>query len=194
MPVEPSSARGPILVVPGEPDWIGALLDLAEPLVSRPPRELILAALVEDADLLPITSRDLEAYRAALAARRGTARAAAFTTDDRNDDLGLLAVEQEAELLLVDAPVGLLDDGRLSDRFAAALAAMPCDVGILVTREAPSDGPILVPFGGVEHEWAALSSEPGLRARVGCPSSLQAPRQPRSLASETPAGCSHALP
>ena len=157
-PAEPSATRGPILIVPGQPDAIGALLELAEPLVSKPPRELILAALVEDPDLLPDTSRELETRRAALAARGVQARAAAFTTDDRNEDLGLLAAEQEAELLLVDAPLGLLEDGRLEEAFAAALAAMPCDVGILVAREAAPDPgrPVLAPFGGAEHEWAAV--------------------------------------
>ena len=83
-------------------------------------------------------------------------------------------MEQEAELLLVDAPVGLLDDGRLPDRFAAALAAMPCDVGILVTREASRapDGPILVPFGGVEHEWAAIELGAWIAGARGVPLQL----------------------
>ena len=183
-------------VVPGQPDSIGALLELAEPLVSRPPRELILAALVEDPDLLPGTSRELETRRAALAARGVQARAAAFTTDDRNEDLGLLAAEQEAELLLVDAPLGLLEDGRLEEAFAAALAAMPCDVGILVAREAAPDPgrPILAPFGGAEHEWAPSSSVPGSRVRAACRCSWRARRRLRRRESETPAGCSPAPP
>ena len=157
-PIEPATVRGPIVVVADEASAIDALLEVAEPLVAIPARELILAALVEDPDLLPGTSRELEVRRAALTTRSVQARAAAFTTHDRDEDLGLLASEQEADLLLLDAPPGFLDDGRFGEPFASALAALPCDVGILVTREAaPSpDHPVLVPFGGVEHEWAAV--------------------------------------
>ena len=32
----------------------------------------------------------------------------------------------------------------------------PCDVALLVPRERPPAGPVLVPFGGAEHDWAAV--------------------------------------
>ena len=36
------------------------------------------------------------------------------------------------------------------------LAEAPCDVALLVAREATPQGPVLVPFGGADHDWAAV--------------------------------------
>ena len=174
-PVEPSSARGPILVVPGEHGCDRG--------AARPRRATRLAATTRVDPGRPRGGRRSASHHEPRLGRRPRrsggagrpARAAAFTTDDRNDDLGLLAVEQEAELLLVDAPVGLLDDGRLPEAFAAALAAMPCDVGILVTREA-SAGPGAVPSSSrsvaSSTSGPLSSSEPGSRATRGVPLQL----------------------
>jgi DNA-binding SARP family transcriptional activator len=150
--------RGAIIVVPSAVEMIDALLELAEPLVARPARELIVALLVEKAEGLADATRELEARRVAFASRDAPMRAAAFTTNDPDDDLALLVAEQGGELLLVDAPPSLLDDGRLPEGLATTLAGMPCDVGILVARAGGSDPerPVLVPFGGAEHEWAAV--------------------------------------
>ena len=60
------------------------------------------------------------------------------------------------ELLLAGAPDGLLAEGAPDEQLAAVLAETPCDVALLVPREATSDGPVLVPFGGAEHDWAAV--------------------------------------
>jgi hypothetical protein len=66
-------------------------------------------------------------------------------------DLSRLAAEQEAELLLVDAPDRLLEDSRL----LALLEEAPCDVAVLVDGEAGRE-PVIVPFAGAEHDWSAV--------------------------------------
>jgi hypothetical protein len=52
------------------------------------------------------------------------------------------------------------------------LAEMPCDVGLLVARDASDvapgpDRPVLVPFGGADHEWAAVEIAAWIAAAYG---------------------------
>ena len=77
---------------------------------------------------------------------------AAFTSITPGVDLARLATEQDADLLLVDAPAGLLEDARL----IALLEDAPCDVAVVVGDRALQAGPVLVPFSGAEHDWAAV--------------------------------------
>jgi hypothetical protein len=67
-----------------------------------------------------------------------------------------LATELDVELLLADAPDQLIATGTPDEQLAAVLADAPCDVALLVAREATPDGSVLVPFGGAEHDWAAV--------------------------------------
>ena len=125
---------------------------LAESLARRPPRELILADLVADAADVSDAAARVNARRQDLLARGITARAVAFSTASRGNDLVRLAVEQDVELLLVDGTPDLR-----SDVTRTVLAHAPCDVAICVARRrTPGDGPVLVLFGGSEHDWAAL--------------------------------------
>jgi hypothetical protein len=68
----------------------------------------------------------------------------------------LLAAEHDADLVLVDAPVQLLDDSRVDDDLATILAQAPCDVGVLTGSGTLRSGPVVTPFGGVEHDWSAI--------------------------------------
>ena len=67
----------------------------------------------------------------------------------------LLASEQPTDLVLLDAPVGLLADGAIDDRLTAVLAETPCDVGLLVPRGPaalePGMGPPATRHGGADH-------------------------------------------
>ena len=82
---------------------------------------------------------------------RSRARAvAAFTSLTPGSDLARLAAEQDASVVLVDAPDGLLEDARL----LTLLADAPCDVAVVVGDGVPR-GPVLVPFTGSPHDWAA---------------------------------------
>jgi DNA-binding SARP family transcriptional activator len=133
-----------------------ALLAVAEPLVRYPPRVMILARLVSDAAALRSASAWLEERRSALEARGVVARAVSFTSMAPGEELARLATELDVDLLLADAPDGLLVEGVPDEQLAAVLADTPCDVALLVPRDAKLVGPVLVPFGGAEHDWAAV--------------------------------------
>lgn len=84
-------------------------------------------------------------------------RSAAFTTDDPVEDTVRLAVEQNAELLVVrEAPSELLD-------------AAPCDVALSNGVDALGEGPVAVPFGGGREEWPALEIGAWLARGHGLP-------------------------
>jgi hypothetical protein len=79
----------------------------------------------------------------------------AFTSADPAEDLVRLASEQDADLLLVDYVL----EAAFPDDLAAVLERAPCDVALLAGTEGAtvdSDHPVLVPFGGAEHDWAAV--------------------------------------
>ena len=146
-----------ILVATTQDTRIESLLAVAEPLVRDPPRVLILARLVLDAAELRSASAWLEERRSALEARGVVARAASFTSTSPGAELARLATELDVDLLLADAPEELLAERVPDEQLTALLAETPCDVALLVPREAtPPEGPVLVPFGGADHDWAAV--------------------------------------
>jgi DNA-binding SARP family transcriptional activator len=71
-------------------------------------------------------------------------RSAAFTSTDRVADTLRLAVEQNAELLVVREATSEL------------LAGAPCDVALSNGVDGIGEGPVAVPFGGGRDEWPAL--------------------------------------
>ncbi len=145
-----------ILVAITHETRIDALLAVAEPLVRHPPRALILARLVPDAAELQTASAWLEERRSELETRGVAARAASFTCTAPGEELARLATELDVDLLLADAPEGLLAAGAPDAQLTAVLAETPCDVALLVPRDVTPKGPVLVPFGGAEHDWAAV--------------------------------------
>jgi DNA-binding SARP family transcriptional activator len=145
-----------ILVAVTQESRVDALLALAEPLVRKPTRAMILARLVPDADELQSAAAWLEERRSELEARSIVARAASFTSGAPGKELARLAAELDVELLLADAPDELLADGAPDDQLVALLEETPCDVALLAPRNNASTGPVLVPFGGAEHDWAAV--------------------------------------
>jgi DNA-binding SARP family transcriptional activator len=145
-----------ILVAITHQQRAGALPAIAEPLVRDPPRVVIMARLVSDAADLQSASAWLQDRRSELQARGITARAAAFTASAPGRELARLATELHVDLLLTDATDGLLTDGRPGEQLAALLAETPCDVALLAARDMAPDGAVLVPFGGAEHDWAAV--------------------------------------
>jgi DNA-binding SARP family transcriptional activator len=128
-----------IVVAPADDRNVEVLLALAEPLASA--------------------TRSLHERCDALAGAGVAARAAAFTSADPGYDLVRLAADQAADLVLLDAPPAFLDDGMFTGPLGVVLDSASCDVGVLVARETlhlASDRPVLVPFGGAEHDWAAV--------------------------------------
>jgi DNA-binding SARP family transcriptional activator len=128
--------RGPVIATSP------LLLDLLAPLCTDG-RELILVEPVA-------TSAELgPRLQALLQVREGASsvsiRVAAFTSESPADDLGRLASEQLAELLIVSDP-------------ALIPSVPPCDTA-LAHWPAPgfsARAPVVVPFGGRREEWAAL--------------------------------------
>lgn len=161
-----------ILVVTRDATRLEALLAVAGPLAARPPRELILAALVSGDRELAAASTRLQERRGALLGTGATARIAAFTSTEPGADTVRLASEQNVDLLLFDATEELMGGAAGLD-LAAVLAGAPCDVAVLVARNgAPVLGPerpVLVPFGGAEHEWAAAEIGAWLAGALGAP-------------------------
>jgi DNA-binding SARP family transcriptional activator len=145
-----------ILVAVTDETHVDALLAVAELLVRDPHRVLILSRLVPDAAELRSASASLEVRRSALEAHGVAARAATFTSTAPGPELARLAAELDVDLLLTDAPDGLLADGAPDEQLTALLEETPCDVALLVFRDATPEGPVLVPFGGAEHDWAAV--------------------------------------
>jgi len=162
--VEPASA---ILVSPLDPAALDRLAALGEPLARDPPRELLLVGTVSNVDDLAARSRELEARRAALAEQGTTVRAAAFTSLAPGADLARLTREQAVELALVDAPDDLLEDARV----LTLLEQAPCDVAIVAgagrVATRGQEGPVLVPFAGAAHDWAAVELGAWLARNIG---------------------------
>ena len=140
-----------ILVALLELGAVESLVALAEPLVRDAERELVIASAVSEPGLLAEASSRLRAHRDRLVLDGVAVRAAAFTSLTPGADFARLAREQEAELLLVDAPAGLLEDARL----LGLLDEAACDVAVLVRGKA-RPGVVLVPFAGADHDWCAI--------------------------------------
>jgi hypothetical protein len=135
----------------GTPDGLAARL--AGRLAAHRDGELVLGATVAGiAELAPVSAA-LRALAAELSSTGVLARAAAFTSVTPGTDLARLAREQDADLLLVEAPAALLEDGRVT----ALLDHAPCDVAAVVGSGQPGPGAVLVPFSGAEHDWAAVA-------------------------------------
>jgi hypothetical protein len=121
----------------------------------HPSAALVATAVGDDREtiLLQLVAEEAGLTDAALALsglhRGDGARTAAFVTADWTDDVGRFARGHDASLVLVDAVLDALPEPLLRQS--------PADVGLVFGGEAGlRDGAIYVPFGGGEHDWAAL--------------------------------------
>ena len=149
---ETSAPDRSLLIAARGLDGVEALAALAAPLAaSQPPRELVIAAVVETADVGAATAA-LAERRAALLADRLVVRTVAFSSPSWGRDVVRLASRENVDLLLVEAPRA----GFGAD-VGAVLDEAPCDVAMLVQAGGTlRPGPVVVPFGGAWHDWAAL--------------------------------------
>ncbi len=92
---EPAPERS-IVVLPLDEEFLDALLAVAEPLATRPPRELIVVRLVTYEQELGEASARLRERRSSLRARGLASRTAAFTSAAPGADAVVLASEQNA--------------------------------------------------------------------------------------------------
>ena len=177
-----------ILVAPQADEALAHLLALAEPLARTPPKELILTRAVGEAADLAAAAEALHGRRGQLLAGGLSARAAAFVSTRPGDDLIRLAVEQDVDLVLVDGTPDRLADGLL----ATLLTGAPCDVAVVVARDHPA-GPVLVPFVGAEHDWAAVELGAWLAGAQGAALQLAGPSESGRDASRLLASASLAV-
>lgn len=157
-----------ILIAPRGSEGLDALVGLAERLAGEKPGWEVIIACLTSAEALGTATALANERRARLAKVGVASRAVAFTSASPGEDLARLATEQEVELVLTDCRPG--EDVRTGD-LRAVLAGAPCDLGLLLGgRESPDPGPnrpVLVPFGGAEHDWAAVEVAAWIAAATG---------------------------
>jgi DNA-binding SARP family transcriptional activator len=156
-----------VLVLAGEESRIADLLAIAEALCRGSGRELILVRFVADAEDLAPAMALLGGHRDAIAERGTLCRVAAYIAAEAGQEAALMAAEQAADLVLAEASQDLLGDGPLGEPFASLLDRTPCDVGLFTAGTAAANGPVVVPFGGVEHDWSAIELAAWLASSLG---------------------------
>jgi DNA-binding SARP family transcriptional activator len=164
-PVVFAAPERAVLVLSSAHDRLERLLGIAEPLAALPGRELMIALLLGDEAELGPAVEALNQRRASLGSG---ARVAAFTTFEPGRDAARLAVAHDVDLVLIDAPVGL-DGPRVPDDLAELFDGSPADAAVVVGGDQRGGGGIFVPFGGGEHEWAALELGAWLSVATGAP-------------------------
>jgi Kef-type K+ transport system membrane component KefB len=180
-----------ILVAPQTDAALPQLLALAEPLArSEPPRELILARLVQPPRSTPVrgglqtenallqrASNEIAEARKRLVAEGIPTRGVAFSSGRPGADLARLAEAEEVDLVLVEGSRPLRGEGVPLGHVKDVLQDASSDVAVLVAREGDPielspDAPILVPFGGAQHDWSALELGAWLAAQTKAPLKL----------------------
>jgi DNA-binding SARP family transcriptional activator len=154
-----------VLVVPSRDDRLEELVLVAEPLARRRGGDLIIARLLANEPELERAAKVANAGRASL---RVAARTAVFTTSEPSREILRLAAANDVGLVLVDAPTRL-DADRVPDDLAATLDGSPADVGVLsgTAADLPRRAGVFVPFGGGEHDRAALELGAWLASALG---------------------------
>jgi DNA-binding SARP family transcriptional activator len=154
-----------VLVAPTALEALDALLGFAKPLaMGEPARELIVATVVGAEKVQAATAR-LAVARDELIAQGFATRTAAFSSPAVGDDVARLAAQEGVDLLLMDAGEAPLDGAA-----AIVLERAPCDVALLSRASGPAaGGPVVVPFGGARHDWAALELGAWLARTTGAP-------------------------
>jgi Kef-type K+ transport system membrane component KefB len=183
-----ATAEHSILVAPQSAAALEQLLALAEPLArSEPRRELILARLIRpprgagvrgglqtEARQVSEASEDLQHRREELLGEGIDTRAVALTSADPGRDITRLCRSEAVDLVLLDGRRPLLGDGVPREEVGTVLSDAPCDVAVLVAREGVAispgpESPVVVPFGGADHDWAALELAAWIAAASGAP-------------------------
>jgi hypothetical protein len=153
-----------VLVMPSHESRLDRLLALADRLAA-PSRELIIARLVTGEDELQPAAAAINAHRAALAM---PARSAVFTSSDRAGDAVRLITEHHVDLVLVDAPPEMAES--VPEDLAVLFERSPAHVALLAGATPRfGEGAVYVPFGGDEHEWAALELAAWLASATASP-------------------------
>jgi DNA-binding SARP family transcriptional activator len=153
----------PVLVLAADDGWLDPALSLAQRLAVPPGRELIVVRLVPGESEL---ASALDALRASRRSLGEDVRTAAFTSLEPGRDGIRLAAVYDVALVLVEAPPGL--DGELvPEDLAILFDGSLADVAVLGPAKVEGGTGVFVPFGGGEHDWAALELGAWLAAATG---------------------------
>jgi DNA-binding SARP family transcriptional activator len=149
----PDRGAASVAVAARSIDELTALVSVAGPMGPATGGELLLVRTIDpgDPELLETSASETAQQVQALHHSRINARAATFTSETPASDLVKLADEQGSGLLLIDAGWLVVRQQVLEDA--------SCDVAVVSTRpgwRAAARSPVVVPFGGNEHDWAAL--------------------------------------
>jgi hypothetical protein len=180
-----------ILVAPQTDSALAQLLALAEPLAaSEPKREVIMTRLVQpprgagvrgglqtENVQLERASREINDRRKELASKGIAARGVALTSSNLATDLIHIVQSERVDLVLMEGRRRLIGEGVPLGEVSDVLEKAESDVAVLIARENVAiqlgpDRPVLVPFGGAEHDWAALELASWLAARTAAPLKL----------------------
>jgi Kef-type K+ transport system membrane component KefB len=180
-----------ILVAPQTDGAVEQLVGLAEPLArSEPVRELIIVRLVEPPRgagvrgglqsenlQLESASEAMNEVRARLAAEGVVARSVALTSSRPGSDLAHIVEHEPVDLVITEGRRRLIGEGVPLGEVSALLEEAACDVAVLVAKAGQpialdGENPVVVPFGGAEHDWAALELGSWLAATTGAPLKL----------------------
>jgi DNA-binding SARP family transcriptional activator len=157
---------GVVILVRRDAAGLAAQVALAERLAQQPARELIVALIVDDEASLGEATAAMSAVRPTLGP---STRTAAFVSSPESDDVLHLGRSYNADLILLGAEPELAVAGPLPAGVVEVLEGSSADVGLLFTpasSPAPGGG-VLVPFGGSEHDWAAVELGAWLAASSG---------------------------
>jgi Kef-type K+ transport system membrane component KefB len=184
-------AERSILVASHTDAALKRLIGLAEPLArSLPQRELILTRLVEpprgagvrgglQTENLELerASRVIAEARERLAVDGVLARGVALSSSHPGTDLAHVAEREPVDLVLTEGRRRLVGESVPLGDVSVLLERAECDVAVLVARESAPvslgpESPVLVPFGGAEHDWAALELGSWLSSATGAPLKL----------------------
>ena len=138
-----------VLVVASSDASLDPLLAIAASLVDVQTGELMLLRPVQSEAALAAAAAAVNGARRHLDV---AVRGAAFTTADVGRDVVRVATSYDVELVLLDAAGGVLP-GMVTE----VLVGSPTDVAIVTGPvDFRSGDGVFVPFGGNEHDWAAL--------------------------------------
>lgn len=187
------AAERSILIAAQTDAALPQLVALAEPLTRwPPPRELIITRLIEPSRgaragvraglqtenlLLARSSEAINEIRTRLVSEGIAARGVALTSSTPGADLVRIAEHEPVDLVITEGRRRLIGEGVPLGEVAPVLENAPCDVAVLVAREGTdielgAEHPVVVPFGGAEHDWAALELGSWLAAASGAPLKL----------------------
>ena len=133
-------------------------------------REIILVRLLEpsptgarwsrDRQALAVARGELQQQVDALSSSNFRSRAVSLISAHLGDDLSRLARDEKVDVVLTDGRRSLTTDDLPGGAVGALLRDAECDVGVLVDRGQSvgidATHPVVVPFGGSDHDWAAV--------------------------------------